>query len=52
VHSDSYGSTSEFLCFGVDPDFDVVFAPGGAMENYWAGIEAVLTIEAKTYKIS
>jgi hypothetical protein len=52
VHSDSYGFTSEFLCFGVDPDFDVVFAPGGAMENYWAGIEAVLTIEAKTYKIS
>jgi hypothetical protein len=44
VRSDRYSNSGECLCFGADPDFDVVCAPGGILEQYWAMAEEVLQI--------
>jgi len=48
VRSDRYSNSGECLCFGADPDFDVVCAPGGILEQYWALAEAVLQIAPGT----
>jgi exodeoxyribonuclease V gamma subunit len=44
VRSERYAKSNEFICFGSDPDFDVVCAPGGATEQYWAMAEQVIQI--------
>ena len=46
VRSERYSNSGEFVCFGPDPDFDVVCAPGGAIEQYWAMAEQVVQIAA------
>ena len=46
VRSVRYSNSGEFVCFGPDPDFDVVCAPGGAIEQYWAMAEQVVQIAA------
>jgi exodeoxyribonuclease V gamma subunit len=46
VRSERYSTSGEFVCFGPDPDFDVVCAPGGAIEQYWAMAEQVVQIAA------
>ena len=52
VHSDGYSRSGEFVCFGSDPDFEVVCKPGGTLETYWAEAESVLTIAPRNYAIS
>jgi exonuclease V gamma subunit len=44
VRSERYTKSNEFICFGPDPDFDVVCAPGGAIEQYWTLAEQVIQI--------
>lgn len=46
VRSERYSKTNEFICFGPDPEFDVVCAAGGAIEKYWLRAEAVVQIAA------
>ena len=46
VRSERYGKTNEFVCFGPDPEFDVVCAAGGEIEKYWLKAEAVVQIAA------
>ena len=46
VRSERYSKTNEFVCFGPDPEFDVVCAVGGAIEKYWLRAEAVVQIAA------
>ena len=46
VRSERYSKTNEFVCFGPDPEFDVVCAAGGEIEKYWLRAEAVVQIAA------
>lgn len=46
VRSERYSNSGEFVCFGSDPDFDVVCAPGGTIEQYWKMAEQVVQIAA------
>ena len=46
VRSERYSKSGELVCFGPDPDFDVVCAPGGAIEQYWEMAEQVIHIGA------
>ena len=46
VRSERYTKSNEFICFGPDPDFDVVCAPGGVIEQYWTLAEQVIQIAA------
>jgi exodeoxyribonuclease V gamma subunit len=48
VRSERYSNSGEFVCFGPDPDFDVVCAPGGTLEHYWTLAETVLQIAPGT----
>ncbi len=50
VRSERYTKSNEFICFGSDPDFEVVCAPGGAIEQYWAMAEKALQIAPGTGK--
>jgi len=50
VRSERYTKSNEFICFGSDPDFDVVCAPGGSIEQYWAMAEKALQIAPGTGK--
>jgi exodeoxyribonuclease V gamma subunit len=48
VRSERYSNSGEFVCFGPDPDFDIVCAPGGTLEQYWTLAETVLQIAPGT----
>jgi hypothetical protein len=46
VRSERYTKSNEFICFGPDPDFDVVCARGGTIEQFWTLAEQVIQIAA------